>query len=48
MDDEGWVRVNRGFRGCMNSAIGPFKGGLRFHPSATPSIIKFLAFEQVF
>ena len=48
MDDEGWVRVNRGFRVGMNSAIGPFKGGLRFHPSVTLSILKFLAFEQVF
>lgn len=48
MDDEGWVRVNRGFRVAMNSAIGPFKGGLRFHPSVTLSILKFLAFEQVF
>jgi len=42
------VRVNRGFRVGMNSAIGPFKGGLRFHPSVTLSILKFLAFEQVF
>ena len=48
MDDEGWVRVNRGFRVGMNSSIGPFKGGLRFHPSVTLSILKFLAFEQVF
>ena len=48
MDDDGWVRVNRGFRVGMNSAIGPFKGGLRFHPSVTLSILKFLAFEQVF
>ncbi|HFQ89994.1 MAG TPA: NADP-specific glutamate dehydrogenase [Desulfobulbus sp.] len=48
MDDQGQVRVNRGFRVEMNSALGPYKGGLRFHPSVTLSIIKFLAFEQVF
>jgi glutamate dehydrogenase (NADP+) len=48
MDDRGQVRVNRGFRIEMNSAIGPYKGGLRFHPSVTLSILKFLAFEQVF
>jgi len=48
MDDEGWVRVNRGHRIEMNCAIGPFKGGLRFHPSVNLSILKFLAFEQVF
>ncbi|CAB1064735.1 NADP-specific glutamate dehydrogenase (EC [Olavius sp. associated proteobacterium Delta 1] len=48
MDDERQVRVNRGFRIEMNSAIGPFKGGLRFHPSVNNSILKFLAFEQVF
>jgi len=48
MDDEGQVRVNRGFRVEMNSAIGPFKGGLRFHPSVKLGIMKFLAFEQVF
>jgi glutamate dehydrogenase (NADP+) len=48
MDDEGQVHVNRGFRVEMNSAIGPYKGGLRFHPSVSLSIIKFLAFEQVF
>ena len=48
MDDEGWVRVNRGCRVEMNSAIGPYKGGLRFHPSVNHSILKFLAFEQVF
>ena len=47
-DDQGQVHVNRGFRVEMNSAIGPYKGGLRFHPSVTLSIIKFLAFEQVF
>ena len=48
MDDEGWVRVNRAYRIEMNSAIGPYKGGLRFHPSVNHSIFKFLAFEQVF
>ena len=48
VDDQGIVRVNRGFRIQMNSAIGPYKGGLRFHPSVTLSILKFLAFEQVF
>ncbi|MBW1836122.1 MAG: NADP-specific glutamate dehydrogenase [Deltaproteobacteria bacterium] len=48
MDDRGAVLVNRGFRIEMNSAIGPYKGGLRFHPSVTLSILKFLAFEQVF
>ncbi len=48
MDDQGEVHVNRGFRIEMNSAIGPYKGGLRFHPSVTLSILKFLAFEQVF
>ena len=48
MDDQGQVHVNRGFRVEMNSSIGPYKGGLRFHPSVTLSIIKFLAFEQVF
>jgi glutamate dehydrogenase (NADP+) len=48
MDDQGQVRVNRGFRVEMNSAIGPYKGGLRFHPSVNLSILKFLAFEQVF
>jgi glutamate dehydrogenase (NADP+) len=47
-DDQGDVHVNRGFRIEMNSAIGPYKGGLRFHPSVTLSILKFLAFEQVF
>jgi glutamate dehydrogenase (NADP+) len=47
-DDEGWVRVNRGYRIEMNCAIGPFKGGLRFHPSVNLSVLKFLAFEQVF
>ncbi|MBU0942909.1 MAG: NADP-specific glutamate dehydrogenase [Proteobacteria bacterium] len=48
MDDDGQVHVNRGFRVEMNSAIGPYKGGLRFHPSVNLGIIKFLAFEQVF
>ncbi len=48
MDDMGQVQVNRGFRIEMNSAIGPYKGGLRFHPSVNLSILKFLAFEQVF
>ena len=47
-DDRGQVHVNRGFRIEMNSAIGPYKGGLRFHPSVNLSILKFLAFEQVF
>ncbi len=48
VDDEGEVQINRGFRIEMNSAIGPYKGGLRFHPSVTLGILKFLAFEQVF
>lgn len=48
VDDEGEFRLNRGFRVQMNSAIGPYKGGLRFHPSVNLSILKFLAFEQVF
>ncbi len=48
LDDNGDVQVNRGFRIQMNSAIGPYKGGLRFHPSVNLSILKFLAFEQVF
>jgi glutamate dehydrogenase (NADP+) len=47
-DDQGQVRINRGFRIEMNSAIGPYKGGLRFHPSVNLGILKFLAFEQVF
>ena len=47
-DDQGEVQVNRGYRIEMNSAIGPYKGGLRFHPSVTLGILKFLAFEQVF
>lgn len=48
IDDKGDVQVNRGFRIEMNSAIGPYKGGLRFHPSVNLGILKFLAFEQVF
>ena len=48
VDDQGEVHVNRGFRIEMNSAIGPYKGGLRFHPSVNQGILKFLAFEQVF
>src|SRR5215831_13419898 len=48
VDDRGNVQVNRGFRIEMNSAIGPYKGGLRFHPSVNLGILKFLAFEQVF
>lgn len=48
MDDQGQVHVNRGYRVEMNSAIGPYKGGLRFHPSVNLSIVKFLAFDQVF
>jgi glutamate dehydrogenase (NADP+) len=48
MDDQGEAQVNRGFRIEMNSAIGPYKGGLRFHPSVNLGILKFLAFEQVF
>jgi glutamate dehydrogenase (NADP+) len=47
-DDSGNLQVNRGFRIQMNSAIGPYKGGLRFHPTVNQSILKFLAFEQVF
>ena len=48
MDDQGEIQINRGFRIEMNSAIGPYKGGLRFHPSVNLGILKFLAFEQVF
>lgn len=48
VDDAGQVRVNRGFRVQFNSALGPFKGGLRFHPSVNLSVIKFLGFEQIF
>ena len=47
-DDEGSLQVNRGYRVQFNSAIGPYKGGLRFHPSVNLSILKFLGFEQVF
>jgi glutamate dehydrogenase (NADP+) len=47
-DDRGEVQINRGFRIQMNSAIGPYKGGLRFHPTVTLGVLKFLAFEQVF
>ncbi|MCM2329977.1 glutamate dehydrogenase (NADP+) [Geopseudomonas sagittaria] len=48
VDDQGVVRVNRGYRVQMSSAIGPYKGGLRFHPSVNLGVLKFLAFEQVF
>lgn len=48
VDDQGKVQVNRGFRIQMNSAIGPYKGGLRFHPSVNMGVLKFLAFEQTF
>lgn len=48
VDDRGEIQINRGFRVQMNSAIGPYKGGLRFHPSVTLGTLKFLAFEQVF
>src|SRR5690606_33752934 len=48
VDDAGEIQVNRGYRIQMNSAIGPYKGGLRFHPTVNLSILKFLAFEQVF
>lgn len=48
VDDNGNVRVNRGYRVQMNSAIGPYKGGLRFHPTVNLGILKFLAFEQIF
>ena len=47
-DDNGTVHVNRGYRVQFNSAIGPYKGGLRFHPSVNLGIIKFLGFEQIF
>ncbi|MFP4398328.1 MAG: Glu/Leu/Phe/Val dehydrogenase dimerization domain-containing protein, partial [Desulfonatronovibrio sp.] len=47
-DDQGNVHVNRGFRVQFNSALGPYKGGLRFHPSVNQGIIKFLGFEQIF
>src|SRR5699024_527816 len=48
MDDAGKVQVNRGYRVQFNSAIGPYKGGLRLHPSVNASVIKFLGFEQIF
>ena len=48
VDDNGEIQINRGYRVQMNSALGPYKGGLRFHPSVNLSILKFLAFEQVF
>ncbi len=48
MDDKGRIQINRGYRVQMNSAIGPYKGGLRFHPSVNQSVLKFLAFEQTF
>jgi len=48
VDDDGLIQINRGFRIQMNSAIGPYKGGLRFHPTVNLGILKFLAFEQVF
>ena len=48
VDDNGKIHVNRGYRVQFNGSIGPFKGGLRFHPSVNQSIMKFLAFEQVF
>ncbi len=47
-DDSGQIQVNRGYRVQYNSAIGPYKGGLRFHPSVNQSVLKFLGFEQVF
>ena len=48
MDDNGKVQVNRGYRVQFNSAIGPYKGGIRFHPSVNLGILKFLGFEQTF
>ena len=48
VDDAGQVRINRGFRVQFNSALGPYKGGLRFHPSVNVGIVKFLGFEQTF
>ncbi|MGV0803070.1 Glu/Leu/Phe/Val dehydrogenase dimerization domain-containing protein, partial [Mycolicibacterium elephantis] len=48
IDDTGTVQINRGFRVEFNSALGPFKGGLRFHPTVYLGIIKFLSFEQIF
>lgn len=48
LDDKGEIQINKGYRVEFNSAIGPYKGGLRFHPSVNLSILKFLGFEQVF
>ena len=48
IDDNGQTRVNRGYRVQFNGSIGPYKGGLRFHPTVNQSIMKFLAFEQIF
>ncbi len=48
VDDRGEVQINRGYRVEMNSAIGPYKGGLRFHPTVNLGVLKFLAFEQTF
>ncbi len=48
VDDAGQVRVNKGYRVQFSSVLGPFKGGLRFHPSVTSGVIKFLGFEQIF
>lgn len=48
MDDKGNTCVNRGYRVQFNSAIGPYKGGLRFHPTVNLSVVKFLGFEQIF
>lgn len=48
VDDKGRVQVNRGFRVQFSSTLGPYKGGLRFHPTVNLSVIKFLGFEQVF
>src|SRR5699024_1075819 len=48
VDDSGSIQVNRGYRVQFNSAIGPFKGGLRFHPTVNMSIVKFLGFQQIF
>ncbi len=48
VDDQGQIRTNKGYRVQFNNAIGPYKGGLRFHPSVNLSILKFLGFEQIF
>ena len=48
MDDNNEVQINRGFRVQFNSALGPYKGGLRFHPSVYLGVVKFLGFEQIF